>query len=44
MQTWKLNVEIFTPVDVKKTSIWTFPSDPSTERVPNLAKRAAYSR
>ena len=41
---WKLNVEIFTLFDVKMIQIYTFPADPSTERVPSLAERVAYLR
>ena len=41
---WKFNVEIFTLFDVKMIQIWTFPADPSTERVPSLAERVAYLR
>ena len=41
---WKLNVEIFTLFDVKMIQIWTFPADPSTERVPSLAELVAYLR
>ena len=37
-------VEIFTLFDVKIIQIWTFPADPSTERVPSLAERVAYLR
>ena len=40
----KVNVEIFTLFDVKMIQIWTFPADPSTERVPSLAERVAYLR
>ncbi len=43
-QKWKFNVEIFTLFDVKMIQIWTFPADPSTERVPSLAERVAYLR
>ena len=41
---WKFNVEIFTLFDVKMIQIWSFPADPSTERVPSLAERVAYLR
>ena len=43
---WRLNlnVEIFSPSDVKTILNWTFPGDPSTERVSSLAKRIAYWR
>ena len=40
----EVNVEIFTLFDVKMIQIWTFPADPSTERVPSLAERVAYLR
>ena len=43
-QKWKFNVEIFTLFDVKMIQIWTFPADPSTERVLSLAERVAYLR
>ena len=43
-QKWKFNVEIFTLFDVKMIQIWSFPADPSTERVPSLAERVAYLR
>ena len=41
---WKFNAEIFTLLDVKMIKIWTFPADPSIERVPRLAEQVAYSR
>ena len=41
---WKFNVDIFTLFDVKMIQMWTFPADPSTERVPSLAERVAYFR
>ena len=40
---WKYD-EIFTPFDVKIIQIRTFPANPSTQQVPCLAKRVAYSR
>ena len=40
----KWNLDIFTLFDVKMIQIWTFPADPSTERVPSLAERVAYLR
>jgi len=41
-QKWKFNVEIFALFDVKIIKIWTFPADPSTERVLSFAERVAY--
>ena len=41
---WKFDVEIFTLFEVKMIQIWTFPADPSTERVPSLAEQVAYLR
>ena len=41
---WKFNAEIFTLLDVKMIKIWTFPADPSIERVPRLAEQVAYLR
>ena len=37
-------LKFFTLFDVKMIQIWTFPADPSTERVPSLAERVAYLR
>ena len=41
---WQFDVEIFSPYMDKMIWMWTFPADPSTERVRSLAERVAYSR